>query len=69
MFVHRKCLECQFIKVKVELVSIELRNAIKLEENHWKFVLKAIIDIIIMHLTMENRALHGTDKLFSGTAV
>jgi len=45
-------------------IDIELQNEIKLEENHWRLVLKAIIDII-MHLAMENSAFRGTDELVS----
>jgi hypothetical protein len=43
-------------------IYIELQNAIKLEENHWRLFLKTIIDII-MHLAMENSAFRGTDKI------
>ncbi|KAF0714621.1 zinc finger MYM-type protein 1-like, partial [Aphis craccivora] len=45
-------------------IDLELQNKIKLEENHWRLVLKSIIDII-MHLAMENSAFRGTDGLVS----
>jgi len=46
-------------------IDIDLQNEIKLEENHWRLVLKAIIDII-MHLAMENS---GTDELVSNISI
>ncbi|KAL4126085.1 hypothetical protein QTP88_010314 [Uroleucon formosanum] len=45
-------------------IDKELQDSIKLEENHWRLVLKAIIDII-MHLAMEGSAFRGADELVS----
>jgi len=61
-FCSWKILEMSICEGKA--IDIELQNEIKLEENHWRLVLKAIIDII-MHLAMENSAFRGTDELVS----
>lgn len=45
-------------------IDIELQNAIKSEKNHWRLVLKVIIDIVVIHLAMEGSAFRGTDELY-----
>jgi len=52
------------ISLNTEQGSIdkELQNLIKTEENHWKLILKTIVDIIT-HLASEGSAFRGSDKL------
>ncbi|KAL4154154.1 hypothetical protein QTP88_001987 [Uroleucon formosanum] len=43
-------------------IDNELQNLIKTEENHWKLILKTIVDVI-MHLASEGSAFRGSDEL------